>query len=408
MRTYNGCTQEREVDEPFKVGEAETVNIPPPPTEKLLVLGGNGFVGSHVCREALDRGLSVASLSRSGRSSLHDPWASNVTWHKGNLLSPESLKDALDGVTSVISCVGGFGSNSYMYKINGTANINAIRAASEQGVKRFVYVSAADFGVRAAETELLTKFPYGGVILRPGFIYGTRSVGSVKLPLGVIGSPLEMLFQHTRPLNQLPLVGPLFTPPVNVTAVANVAVRAATDPVFPPGIVDVYGIQRYNQKSNTARVSNQYRISEREKMNHNQNQNQNQQSSEGSRHDDDAALTEFLASLMDYTPTIPDELVEHYLAKSGFQCPDVRLIRLVAVATQKFVSEVATDALQQCKARQASVVKDKRDKQQKDKRLILTMEDLSRALREYGVNVKHQEYFADSPSTGLDPASREE
>ncbi|KAI5344301.1 hypothetical protein L3X38_012178 [Prunus dulcis] len=127
-------------------------------------------------------GLSVASLSRSGRSSLHDPWANNVTWHKGNLISPESLKDALDDVTSVISCVGGFGSNSYMYKINGTANINAIRAASEQGVKRFVYVSTADFGVvnyllrgyykgkRAAETELLTKFPYGGVILRHGLI----------------------------------------------------------------------------------------------------------------------------------------------------------------------------------------------------------------------------------------------
>ncbi|KAL5979900.1 Transcription initiation factor TFIID subunit 10 [Asimina triloba] len=141
---------------------------------------------------------------------------------------------------------------------------------------------------------------------------------------------------------------------------------------------------------------------------------------------------------MDYTPTIPDELVEYYLGKSGFQCPDVRLIRLVAVATQKFIAEVAGDALQvigsfsmlvvvsgdntsfftqrlkqtiefwQCNARQAAVVKDKRDKQQKDKRLILTMEDLSKALREYGVNLKHQEYFADSPSTGMDPASREE
>ena len=86
------------------------------------------------------------------------------------------------------------------------------------------------------------------------------------------------------------------------------------------------------------------------------NQNQQQQSSDG-RHDDDAAHSDFLASLMDYTPTvtllslslslkfefivfyikilmglywillsqIPDELVEHYLAKSGFQCPDVRL-----------------------------------------------------------------------------------
>jgi transcription initiation factor TFIID subunit 10 len=37
--------------------------------------------------------------------------------------------------------------------------------------------------------------------------------------------------------------------------------------------------------------------------------------------EDAAALTYFLASLMDYTPTIPDELVEHYFAKSGFQCP---------------------------------------------------------------------------------------
>lgn len=139
----------------------------------------------------------------------------------------------------------------------------------------------------------------------------------------------------------------------------------------------------------------------------NQGQGPQIQTSDG-RQDDDAALSEFLASLMDYTPTVPDELVEHYLAKSGFQCPDVRLIRLVAVATQKFISEVATDALQHCKARQSSVVKDKRDKQQKEKRLVLTMEDLSRALKEYGVNLKHQEYFADSPSTGMDPASKDE
>ncbi|KAI9192023.1 hypothetical protein LWI28_017099 [Acer negundo] len=253
-------TDSYQVDEPFKVEEAETVNVPPPPTDKLLVLGGNGFVGSHILREALERGVVVSSLSRSGRSSLHDSWANNITWHQGNLLSPDSWKEAFNGVTSVISCVGGFGSNSYMYKINGTANINAIRVAAEKGVKRFVYISAADFGVvnyvlqgyyegkRAAETELLTKFPYGGVILRPGFIYGTRTVGSMKVPLGIVGSPLEMVLQHAKPLNQLPFVGPLFTPPVNVTAVAKVAVRAATDPVFPPGLIDAHGILRYSQQ----------------------------------------------------------------------------------------------------------------------------------------------------------------
>lgn len=253
-------TESNKIDEPHKVEEAETLNVPPPPADKLLVLGGSGFVGSHICKEAINRGLNVASISRSGKSSVEEPWSNNVQWHQGDLLSGDSWKEALSGVTSIVSCVGGFGSNNYMYKINGTANITAIRAAAEKGVKRFVYVSAADSGVinyllqgyydgkRAAETELLVRYPYGHVILRPGFIYGNRRVGNLELPLGVIGSPLEMVLQSAKPLSQVPLVGPLLTPPVNVTAVAKVAVRAAIDPVFPPGIVDVHGLLRYSQQ----------------------------------------------------------------------------------------------------------------------------------------------------------------
>ncbi|XP_006664957.1 uncharacterized protein At1g32220, chloroplastic [Oryza brachyantha] len=248
----------KQVEEPFKVEEAETVKVAPPSPDKLLVLGGNGFVGSHVCKEALDAGFTVASLNRSGKPPISESWADKVIWNQGNLLEPDSLKDTMEGVSAVISCVGGFGSDSYMYKINGTANINAIRVASDKGIKRFVYVSAADFGLvnyllqgyyegkRAAEAELLSKFTYGGVILRPGFIHGTRRVGSVKVPLGLIGSPMQMVLQSAKPLTRLPLVGPLLTPPVSVASVAKVAVRAATDPVFPPGIVDVYGIMRYS------------------------------------------------------------------------------------------------------------------------------------------------------------------
>ncbi|CAN6182011.1 unnamed protein product [Urochloa humidicola] len=252
----------KNVEEPFKVEEAETVKVTPPSPDKLLVLGGSGFVGSHVCKEALDRGFVVSSLNRSGKPSISESWADKVIWNQGcNLLEPASLKDAMDDVSAVISCVGGFGSNSAMYKINGTANINAIRAAAEKGVKRFVYVSAADFGLvnyllkgyyegkRAAEAELLSKFTYGGVILRPGFIHGTRHVGSVKIPLGLVGAPMQMVLQNAKPLARLPLVGPLLTPPVSVTSVAKVAVRAATDPVFPPGIVDVHGIMRYSEQN---------------------------------------------------------------------------------------------------------------------------------------------------------------
>ncbi|CAL5064795.1 unnamed protein product [Urochloa decumbens] len=251
----------KNIEEPFKVEEAETVKVTPPSPDKLLVLGGSGFVGSHICKEALDSGFVVSSLNRSGKPSISESWADKVIWNQGNLLEPASFKDAMDDVSAVISCVGGFGSNSFMYKINGTANINAIRAAAEKGVKRFVYVSAADFGLvnyllkgyyegkRAAEAELLSKFTYGGVILRPGFIHGTRQVGSVKIPLGLVGAPMQMVLQNAQPLARLPLVGPLLTPPVSVASVAKVAVRAATDPVFPPGIVDVHGIMRYSEQN---------------------------------------------------------------------------------------------------------------------------------------------------------------
>ncbi|CAL5081026.1 unnamed protein product [Urochloa decumbens] len=251
----------KNIEEPFKVEEAETVKVTPPSPDKLLVLGGSGFVGSHICKEALDSGFVVSSLNRSGKPSISESWADKVIWNQGNLLEPASFKDAMGDVSAVISCVGGFGSNSFMYKINGTANINAIRAAAEKGVKRFVYVSAADFGLvnyllkgyyegkRAAEAELLSKFTYGGVILRPGFIHGTRQVGSVKIPLGLVGAPMQMVLQNAKPLARLPVVGPLLTPPVSVTSVAKVAVRAATDPVFPPGIVDVHGIMRYSEQN---------------------------------------------------------------------------------------------------------------------------------------------------------------
>eukprot|EP00899_Mesostigma_viride_P028292 jgi/Mesvir1/8648/Mv02592-RA.1 len=121
---------------------------------------------------------------------------------------------------------------------------------------------------------------------------------------------------------------------------------------------------------------------------------------------DSAATLEFLASLEQYVPTIPDEITNYYLARSGFQSPDTRLTRLVSVAAQKFVADVANDALQYCKIRQQQQSQNPKDKKApagaaKDKRLVLTMEDLSDALKEYGVNVHKQEYVLDS----LEPPS---
>lgn len=56
------------------------------------------------------------------------------------------------------------------------------------------------------------------------------------------------ILKHAKMLTGIPLVGPLFIPPVHVTSVAKVAVNAATDPTFPPGIVDVYSILQHSEQ----------------------------------------------------------------------------------------------------------------------------------------------------------------
>eukprot|EP00250_Pteridium_aquilinum_P006500 c16408_g1_i1 orf=292-690(+) len=127
---------------------------------------------------------------------------------------------------------------------------------------------------------------------------------------------------------------------------------------------------------------------------------------EGKR-DEDALLVDFLASVVDYLPVIPDELAEYYLNRSGFQCPDLRVTRLISIATQKFISEIVNDAFQLCKLRQTGPMREKKDKQSKEKRFVLTTEDLTLALKEYGVNIKRQEYYTDSPVEGVSSSSKE-
>uniref|UniRef100_A0A3Q1FC24 TAF10 RNA polymerase II, TATA box binding protein (TBP)-associated factor n=1 Tax=Acanthochromis polyacanthus TaxID=80966 RepID=A0A3Q1FC24_9TELE len=102
-------------------------------------------------------------------------------------------------------------------------------------------------------------------------------------------------------------------------------------------------------------------------------------------------LADFLMQLEEYTPTIPDAVTGYYLNRAGFEASDPRIIRLISLASQKFISDIANDALQYCKMK-GTASGSSRSKT-KDKKYTLTMEDLTPALSEYGVNVKKPYYF---------------
>ncbi|KAG8930691.1 Transcription initiation factor TFIID subunit 10 [Tulasnella sp. 418] len=131
----------------------------------------------------------------------------------------------------------------------------------------------------------------------------------------------------------------------------------------------------------------------------------------------DRTLAEFLLMLDDYEPLIPNEVTDYYLQRVGFECDDVRLKRLLSLAAQKFVSDIAADAYQHARirtnaqpaARGRAAATDKSAANTaaggasgapapsaplKDKtKTVLTMDDLSAALSEYGINARKPDFF---------------
>ncbi|PON85419.1 NAD(P)-binding domain containing protein [Trema orientale] len=235
-------------------------------SERIVVLGGSGFVGSAICKAAVSKGIEVVSVSRTGRPTYPGPWVDEVTWTPGDVFYL-NWDEVLPGATAVVSTIGGFGSEEQMLRINGEANVVAVNAAKDYGIPKFVLISVHDYnlpsfllssgyftGKRKAESEVLSKYPNSGVVLRPGFIYGKRRVDGFEIPLDLIGEPLERLLRatenFTKPLNSLPASDLILAPPVSVDDLALAVISSITDDDF----FGVYTIEQIKEAAEKVKV----------------------------------------------------------------------------------------------------------------------------------------------------------
>ena len=177
---------------------------------KILLTGASGFVGSHILDSLCARGLATVLLLRPTSNkqfiASHLP---DVELRSGSIGDPESLRQAMAGITHVIHCAGATRASrvSGFYEVNQGGTRNVVAAVNGQAgrVQRLVHISSlaaagpalpeaparedapphpiSEYGKSklAGELEVSNHCQAAYVILRPPAVYGPRDAEFLRL-----------------------------------------------------------------------------------------------------------------------------------------------------------------------------------------------------------------------------------
>jgi len=131
---------------------------------KILVIGGAGYIGSHVARELLDRGHTVTVFDNLS-SGLQENLFSEAEFIHGDILRYEQLcaamrKNEAAVYLAAFKAVGESMLKPEKYSVNNiTGAVNLLNAAGETGLKYIVFSSSAAVYGEPAYTPIDEKHP---------------------------------------------------------------------------------------------------------------------------------------------------------------------------------------------------------------------------------------------------------
>jgi UDP-glucose 4-epimerase len=138
----------------------------------VLVIGGAGFIGSHVVAELLKTDVGrVVIFDNFARGKLHHLTESledsrcEIYSHGGDVRDVDILNDAMDGIDGVIHLAAmwllhckDFPRTAFHVNIEGTFNV--LESCVKNGVKRLVYSSSASVYGDAVEVPMTEEHPF--------------------------------------------------------------------------------------------------------------------------------------------------------------------------------------------------------------------------------------------------------
>ncbi len=173
----------------------------------VLVTGGSGFIGSHLCRLLLEMGHDVRIID------LVAPKVPGVDYVQGDIRSFDDVAKSMKGVDAVahlaalISVDESVRNPAEYHATNVTGSLNVMRACVVGGVRRIVYASsAAVYGNPASlplkeETPVAPISPYGATKLAPelyaGAFHTSYGLSPIILRLFNVYGPGQVLNDYS-------------------------------------------------------------------------------------------------------------------------------------------------------------------------------------------------------------------
>ena len=155
-----------------------------PLEDKLVVLiGGTGFIGTHLAQDLLERGARLRIAAREPEKAFRLKTLANlgqIQFARCNVKSRDSVAACTRGADAVVYLVGAFGGDQEAVQATGAGY--AAEAATHEGAQAFVYLSAIGANANDEESEyartkglgeekVRAAFP-SATVLRPSVLFG--------------------------------------------------------------------------------------------------------------------------------------------------------------------------------------------------------------------------------------------
>ena len=168
---------------------------------RVLVTGGAGFIGSHLCRALLDAGHMVRVLDNlvGGDAAKLREFGDAVELRIGDIRDAASVRSAVDGVDAVLhhaalpSVPGSVADPVGTAEVNIAGTVVVLEACREAGVRRLIFASSSAVYGEPTTTPLVEDAP-----LQPLSPYGAHKLAGEHLcrVASLTGGPDTVSFRY--------------------------------------------------------------------------------------------------------------------------------------------------------------------------------------------------------------------